>query len=79
MCLGARTLFPGERKTSPMEMPQKMKNKMVSNLLFFCFQAVYNWNGQKIPENIINEISLEPIKQTMMQESKVTLNIGLVQ
>ena len=79
MCLGARTLFPGESKTNPMEIPQIMKNKIVSNLIFFCFQAVYNWNGQKIHENIIIEISLDPIKQKMIQESKVTLNIGLEQ
>jgi hypothetical protein len=32
-----------------------------------------------MPENIIMEISLEPIKQKMMQESKVTLNMGLEQ
>jgi hypothetical protein len=62
-----------------MEMPQMTKNKTVSNLIFFCFQAVYNWNGQKIPENMTIEISLEPIKQKMMQESKVTLNMGLEQ
>jgi hypothetical protein len=60
-----------------MEMPQMIKNKMVSNLIFFCFQAVYNWNGQKIPENMIMEISLDPIKQKMIPESKVTLNMGL--